>query len=97
MLVVIANVVVKNGKSTDFIVAAQDCIANTRKEKGNLSYTLFANTEDERKLSFVEEWESQAALDEHVKTSHFIALIEKTKDMLAEPMKVDVYKAEKLA
>ena len=94
MIVVIANVVLKDASDGMFVEAAQNCIECTRKEEGNISYNLFSNTEDGNKYSFVEEWESQAALDAHMKTPHFKEFGKAIGDLLAAALEIKVYEAE---
>ena len=45
-------------------------IAPTRAEAGCLSYQLLQNNSDPSEFVFVEEWTSDAALDEHMTTPH---------------------------
>jgi quinol monooxygenase YgiN len=42
----------------------------TRKEKGCISYELLQNQSDPTDFTFLEEWESQAALDGHSSSEH---------------------------
>lgn len=93
MIVVAAYVVVKAGKGPEFVEKAQECIQQTRKEEGNFSYTLFANTEADTKFTFFEEWETQAHLDKHMATAHFKALGGVLDALAAEPLVVKVYDA----
>lgn len=73
MLVVAAKITVKPGKREDFIEATRDLVAKTRAEQGNISYTLYASTENRTDLMFYELWTNQAALDAHMRTPHFVA------------------------
>lgn len=94
MIIVAAYVTVKTGMGNDFVKAAQDCIANTRKEAGNISYTLLASTEDPDKFTFFEEWKSRADLGTHMETAHFKAFGKGIEGILAQPLDVKVYNAE---
>jgi quinol monooxygenase YgiN len=71
MLLVTAKVKVKEGKQKDFIEQTKSLLENTRKETGNISYNLFSKTDDETSFIFVEEWESNEALNAHAKSPHF--------------------------
>lgn len=95
MIVLTAHVTTKQGKQAEFVQNAQDCIRETRKEKGNISYILLADTENSCKLMFFEEWESQAALDLHVETAHFKRFAAATKDLMGAPLAMTIYEASK--
>ncbi len=43
MIIVIANIYVKDGKTVEFLEAAKQCIDETVKEDGCLQYTLVAD------------------------------------------------------
>lgn len=45
----------------------------TRQEPGCIRYELWQNRDDPTDFNFVEEWESQEALNAHFKTVHFQA------------------------
>lgn len=45
-------------------------IEPTRKEAGCTIYELWQNSADETDFTFVEEWESEAALDAHAASQH---------------------------
>ncbi len=42
----------------------------TRKEAGCISYELLQNRTEQTDFTFVEEWESDAAIDAHLSTKH---------------------------
>ena len=46
----------------------------TRKESGCISYELLQNTENPTDFTFVEEWESDAALASHAASDHLKAI-----------------------
>ena len=46
----------------------------TRKESGCISYELLQNREDPTDFTFVEEWESDAALASHAASDHLKAI-----------------------
>ena len=94
MIIVAAHVQVQPGKQKDFVQQAQPCIAETRKEQGNISYTLLANTEDDCKFTFFEEWETQASLDAHMKTAHFEQFGAALPSILAAPLEINIYETK---
>lgn len=96
MVVVLAYVEVKDGAAKEFLAATDKCVGPSRQETGNISYTLYSETENALKFVVVEEWESKAALDEHMKTAHFINFGEQIKDLLATPLDIKVYEANRV-
>jgi len=48
-------------------------IEPTRKENGCISYELYQDTVNPGKFTFIENWESKAHLDVHLKTPHMAA------------------------
>jgi quinol monooxygenase YgiN len=66
MIVVIARLKTKKGSRNDAIRASSESIEATRKEKGCVYYELFAATENETDLAFVEKWESADSLRAHL-------------------------------
>lgn len=95
MLIVIAKATVKEGTAGQFMVAAQDVIKETRKEAGNISYNLLTDAYDQHQFTFVEKWESQEILDNHMKTAHFNTFGGKIQDILAAELEIEIYEAQK--
>ena len=87
MLKVTAEFFIKETES-DFVMGIlQPAVESTRKEIGNISYEVFQDSEESTHLTFIEEWQSKEALDEHMKTAHFKKLIEDiTKAQTKEPV-----------
>jgi len=94
MVVVHAFIEVKEGMAQKFVEAASKCVTETRKEPGCNFYTLYADSENPLKFAFIEEWESKAALDNHMTLPHFLELGENLKDLLAKPTSAKIYNAE---
>lgn len=70
-LKIIATIVAKAEFTDDVLKALHKVTDATRKEEGNISYTLHKNTADELKFIILEEWKSQEAIDFHNQTVHF--------------------------
>ena len=94
MIIVHAYVELKEGKETAFISAAKNCIEETRKESGNISYELNTSIESASKLIFVEKWQSREALTAHTKTEHYLKFKEVSADFRAKPSSVEIYTSE---
>lgn len=58
-------------------------VGPTRREAGCVSYELLQNRSDPTDFTFVEEWESDAALDAHLSTEHVRVALSKLPGLLA--------------
>lgn len=59
-------------------------IEPTRQEAGCLQYELLQNRADPTDFTFVEEWESDALLDQHLASTHIQAAVAKVPELVAE-------------
>jgi quinol monooxygenase YgiN len=80
MVIVSAKILTAPGRRDEFIKAAQECIAATRKEAGCLQYELYASTEDPDRLMYFEQWTSREALDTHIKSAHMVKFAQEKKE-----------------
>ena len=94
MLVVIANAKVLPAATDAFVAAARACIAETRKEAGCLVYDLHRSVSDPQHFTFVERWESQAALDEHMNSAHLKAFLAAAGPCLADAPTIEAIPAD---
>jgi quinol monooxygenase YgiN len=63
--------VVANPDSVDRVYSIlSDLVVPTRDESGCISYELLQNRTDPTDFTFVEEWETDAAIDAHLTTKH---------------------------
>ena len=65
MIYVVATLTVKPEMRAEFIAGAIACIAETRKEAGNIAYDMHESVTDHAKMVFVEQWENAEALVPH--------------------------------
>lgn len=91
MLLVVARAVVKPENKAKFIELAQELVAKTRQEPGNISYTLLEGLEEDL-LTFSEQWKDKAALEEHFASEHFQRLIGQLGALQEGQAQVDLYK-----
>ena len=70
MIVVVGRVQTDAGKRAELVRIGQAVAAASRLEPGCISYRLYQDAENENDFVFVEEWESDAALQRHFATSH---------------------------
>ena len=71
MIVVHAKIPVRPDKRDDFLGAVGPLVEATRQEEGNISYECFESVETPNLFAMVEEWQSQEALDAHMRAEHF--------------------------
>ena len=96
MILVVAEAVLKEGVERQFLAAARECIAATRKEAGNISYVLLKNFDLPGQFTFLEEWESKDSLEDHVNSAHFNAFSRSIQNLLSGKLQIKVYQAEQL-
>lgn len=70
MIYVVATLTLKPGSKSQLLEPARACIAETRKEKGCMSYDLLASITDDDTMVFVERWETREDLTAHSKQPH---------------------------
>jgi quinol monooxygenase YgiN len=70
MIVVIGRVKSDADKRDALLRIGTAVAAASRAEPGCISYRLYEDTEIENEFVFVEEWESEDALQQHFTTSH---------------------------
>ncbi|MBF8435524.1 antibiotic biosynthesis monooxygenase [Halanaerobiaceae bacterium Z-7014] len=95
MIKVVAKFIVQEDKIQVFKDRVVDLIEKTRQEEGNIFYELYQDANNPQILTFIEEWESQEALKEHMGTDHFQETVPELEDLLIEEMdevEINIYK-----
>ena len=82
MLKFIARINVKAGHEEMAADALRECAGPSRAEAGCIMYHTCRAKGNPAELVVLEEWESEAALDAHTKTPHFVGFVRKTKGAL---------------
>jgi quinol monooxygenase YgiN len=90
---VIAEIKSRPGQEASLREVLQACVAPTRAEAGNRSYTLHEDLQSAGHYFFYETWISRDALDQHFQTPHFKTLVEKIKPLTAQPPSIAVLRA----
>jgi quinol monooxygenase YgiN len=67
---VVARLIANPDKILALKAVLTDIISPTRAEKGCLQYDLYQNRDKPTEFTFIEEWTSEAALAEHLASSH---------------------------
>ncbi len=91
MIKIVAKNTLKDGKKAEFIKTAQELIAKSRAEEGNISYSLFEDVNDEKIVAFIEEWKDLKAIEFHNNTEHFKRIVPMLGE-LREKSEVNLYK-----
>jgi quinol monooxygenase YgiN len=81
---IVATVTGQPGKAEELKAILLDLIAPTRAEAGCVSYQLLQNNSDPSDFVFVEEWTTDAAIDEHMVTAHLLDVVTRAQPLLAK-------------
>lgn len=84
----IASFKVAAGQESVAIAALKVCTPLSRDEAGCLTYIPHQDNADPTQFYFIESWVSQAALDEHMQTAHFKALVAALEPILTVPLAI---------
>lgn len=87
----VARLKVKPGNKEAFMALAREFVALNRLEAGNISYELFENTADPFIMTFIEEWEDNAALERHLASEHFLRLAPQMTALQEGPTQAETY------
>ena len=79
---VVARAVARPDKIDELRSVLLPLIEPTRQEPGCIRYEMLQNNSDPTDFTFVEEWESDAALDAHLETDHFREVAAKLPDLI---------------
>jgi quinol monooxygenase YgiN len=85
MIVVVGRVQTDADRRAELVRIGQTVAAASRLEPGCISYRVYQDTENENDFVFVEEWESDAALQEHFATSHIAEFLQAIRPTLVAP------------
>jgi quinol monooxygenase YgiN len=63
----------------------------TRRELGCYQYDLLSDSNDPRQFCFVERWDDDAALDQHLATTHLKKALDQIQDLVEGPPDIRRY------
>jgi quinol monooxygenase YgiN len=92
MVNVIASVLVRQGKLSEFLEIFKPNVSIVRKEKGCIEYAATVDLDsglppqslNENMVTVIEKWDSLEALLDHLASPHMAAYQEKTQSMVVE-------------
>ncbi|MCP9629909.1 antibiotic biosynthesis monooxygenase [Rhodopseudomonas palustris] len=90
MIYVVATTQVKPESRDAFIAGAKACIAETRKEKGCISYENHISINDPNTFVVVERWESREDLNAHARAPHMKVWRELSTPLKASPTVIEI-------
>lgn len=82
MIKIVAENYIKEEYQEEFLKLTKELIILSREEKGNISYHLYQDINDDSHFTFIEEWQNQEAIDEHNQTNTLQQLFLKSKALL---------------
>jgi quinol monooxygenase YgiN len=97
MVVVVGRVQTDAARREALIRVGQAVAAASREEPGCISYRLYEDTERENEFVFVEEWESNEALQQHFATSHIAEFMQAVPEAIVAPPDVKFHTIAKTA
>jgi len=99
MIYVVATTPMKPENKDDFIKGHKACIAETRKEKGCVSYEGHVSVNDPNQYVVVERWETREDLNAHGRAPHMKVWREYSAPLKVSPTVIEIIsdgKVEKL-
>ena len=88
MIVVVGRVQTDVDKRGTLVKIGQRVAAASRNEPGCVRYQVCQDTENENSIVFVEEWQSQDALDAHFASPHIAEFMAAVPAAIVEPPEV---------
>ncbi|MBX4260149.1 antibiotic biosynthesis monooxygenase [Clostridium estertheticum] len=92
MITIVAKNSIKQGKTEEFKNLAEKLVNESRKEKGNVSYTLYQDANDNNIFTFIEEWENEGIIKSHNASVHFTSIVPKFADLIEKKSEINLYK-----
>jgi len=89
---VLARFVAKPGKEDALKTVLTAGVSPTRRELGCYQYDLLVNVSDPREFCFVERWENDRSLDEHLATSHTQQMLADVEPLVESPPDIRRYR-----
>ena len=88
---VLARYTARPGKEDALKAVLIGLVPPTRRELGCYQYDLLVDNSDPREFCFVERWDDDAALDQHLETSHLKKALTQIEDLVEAPPDIRRY------
>ncbi|QHQ63507.1 antibiotic biosynthesis monooxygenase [Anaerocolumna sedimenticola] len=96
MIKIVAKNYVKADKVNDYIELAKKLVKATNdKDAGCLHYQLYQDATDPQVLTFLEEWESDEHLKQHMEAEHFKEMVPALSEFQEKPGELNIYQVVK--
>jgi quinol monooxygenase YgiN len=89
---VVARFIAKSGKEEALRAVLYGAVAPTRRELACYQYDLLANPQNPREFCFVERWENEKSLDQHLETPHIVSMMAQVQDLVDGPPDIRRYR-----
>lgn len=93
MIIVLGDVLTREGRTAEALALSQEHVSRSRREPGCVAHAVHQDTENPRRLVFVEQWASQAALWEHFKVPASRAFAQALAALAEKPPGIALYEA----
>jgi quinol monooxygenase YgiN len=88
---VVAQVQAKPGRETELRKELRSLLGPSRSDAGCINYDLHQRTDDPHQFLLYENWASQDHLTAHLQQPHVQSLLNKLKEMAAEPPSITLW------
>jgi quinol monooxygenase YgiN len=88
---VLARYTAAPGKEQTLKSVLTALVPPTRRELGCYQYDLLVDSNDARQFCFVERWDDDAALDQHLQTPHLKKALDQIQDLVEGPPEIRRY------
>ena len=92
MVHVVARFLAQSGQEEALGRVLAQLVAPTRRETGCRQYDLLCNPENPADLCFVERWDSDEVLDQHLDTAHVRRALAESAGLISVPVDVRRYR-----
>ena len=92
MITIVSQWILREHQKENFKNIAAELVEKSGNEEGNHSYHLFEDRENPNVVAFIEEWESQAALEAHKQSAHFASICPQLRAFQATPSQLSIYR-----
>jgi quinol monooxygenase YgiN len=91
MIKIVAKGILKPGVKEEYLLLARELVAETRKEKGCISYAIYEELNDPSILTMLEEWVDEEAIKQHNNSEHVLKIVPELKK-LRKSVEVNLYR-----